>query len=250
MPIDGETNLGKNKHDVYYLDHSTYYEVELTAMANFGVGNICGKLHTYSQCYTKAPVARTLDVENIGKDGATILCRFFYVPIGGNCYIKIESEDDHKVVSCTTSDMIQHVRVTGLKPCTDYKYTAYIEYKGETWLGGEKNFTTLPPEVDGTWNVTQGDGDSYTITFDKGECSWSKDMIEPGGYGIRKDGTINFTVEINYGINTMWWDIAYFSGKLDNMYNPQHITGTVFYGWSSQYSERIYVDTTFEAYRQ
>lgn len=197
---------------------------------------------------TKTPSAVTDDVFYIGENSAEVLCKFYNIDSRMKCGVQLDDKIDYYGF---TQEGDQSIYMTDLKALTNYKCKAFVEYNNKRWYGQDRYFSTLPPNIDGVWNVTEGDGESYTVTFQNGECSWSKPMQFAGGYNISSDGTISFGVCIYY-IPEQWntYDNANFTGVVDNLENPNIISGEVVYihgNWIGAYGE--YKKTTFTATR-
>lgn len=240
---------GQNNIKLSGLEPSKQYLARMSACGD-GILGMFGQLHTSKYFTTQTPSAIT-GASDPQRESVNIKCQFKYLPEGAICGIRYNSEYGHNTVSCKSIESEQTITISDLIPITTYTYSTYIEYKGQYWNGQEKSFTTLPPNINGTWTVTEGDGESYTVTFQNGECSWSKEMASPGGYNISTDGKISFSICKQY-VPEQWnmYDNANFDGVLDNKKSPSVITGNVLYihgNWIGAYGE--YKKTTFTATR-
>ncbi len=154
------------------------------------------------------------------------------------------------------------VNVSGLEPSTKYYYRAYLRIDPKKYpnsplvikydngnreeegydpkrptltYGDIESFTTSPPDISGTWTCTETHYDrlgnpvyeTYTITLeDDGTVSLSNnDNVLSSSYGISSSGKVTVrimdlaTQTVNSGMDWI--------GQVDDMSNPQKITGTV-----------------------
>lgn len=252
---NGENQIALNK-----LYASESYQLGISLRAE-GVLGIFGQLTIDSKFSTGIPVCNTGKVTNITNESATINFSFSNIDEGVDTYICFQQVGGQTAtIPAKKIEDMQSENFVDLKPLTSYTYYAYalcptfssfgVGMPGE-FIGEKKTFTTGAPNIDGVWSVTEGDGSSYTITFQNGECSWSKPMKFPNGYNIGVDGSITFGVCIDY-VPEQWnmYDNANFTGVLNNKHNPTAITGEVVYihgNWIGAYGE--YKKTTFTATR-
>lgn len=180
------------------------------------------------------PTVKTHGYENNGPQLTTIYGFCYYDagsypsdPKVGFAYSKDGLNWTHVLSTNLSVDGSFSAQLDEIDCITNYRYKAYVERNGIKHYGDEKNFTSAPPFVDGTWQVEQGDGDSYTVTFLEGKCSWSKPMDMPGSYGFGLSGnTFNFSVwKVRDPHNWGSYDIVHFSGVVDDINNPSVITG-------------------------
>lgn len=152
------------------------------------------------------------------------------------------------ISSALNTDGSFFVNLQDIDCMTYYHYKAYIEINGIKRFGAEKVFYSDPPFVDGVWQVEQGDGDSFTVTFENGVCTWSKTMEKPGSYGFGSNREFGFSVFeswwLGFGTN---WVVYHFSGTLNDINHPTSISGNVVRNQGNEFADHNTLNTSFTA---
>lgn len=137
--------------------------------------------------------------QNITDKSADLECTYSNVPEGAICGVKVvnTSTKQEIKVSNGTTDGTRTAKVTGLSPNTDYAYTGYVTYKGvdyPSWNGG--GFTTLPPDISGTWNCTE----EWYYAWDK---NYEHPQYKTYSIVLNEDGTITKDGKSDY-VSSAW----------------------------------------------
>lgn len=176
--------------------------------------------------------------QNVTDKSADLECTYSNIPEGAVCGVKVvnTTTKEEMKISNGTTEGTRIANVAGLKPNTDYAYTGYVTYKGvdyPSWNGG--GFTTLPPDISGTWtckethyrfsNINFPYYTTYTVTLNKDgsvSCSDTSGIIS-SSWTFKSNGEVEFefmdlaTQTANSG--KKW------KGNIDDMNNPRKITG-------------------------
>ena len=176
--------------------------------------------------------------QNVTDKSADLECTYSNIPEGAICGVKVvnTTTKEEMKISNGTTEGTRITKVAGLKPNTDYAYTGYVTYKGvdyPSWNGG--GFTTLPPDISGTWtckethykfsNINFPYYTTYTVTLNEDgsvSCSDTSGIIS-SSWTFKSNGEVEFeimdlaTQTANSG--KKW------KGNIDDMDNPQKITG-------------------------
>ena len=185
-------------------------------------------------CYKVNPVAVTGDVVRVTENTAIVKCS--YMNAGGHeCGVIVSCGDEMVKVVSNGSDGEREINISGLSPATTYNYWAYVDIDGTPKNGEIKSFTTELPDISGAWACTETHNDqsgnpiyeTYTITLeDDGTVSLSNnDNVLSSSYGISSSGEVTVRVmdlatqTVNSGMDWI--------GQVDDISNPQKITGTV-----------------------
>lgn len=122
------------------------------------------------------------------------------------------------------------VTLNNLNCLTSYRYQAYVEHDGVKHYGEVKYFSTLPPDMDGTWQCEEGDGTSYTVTIQGTQCTWSGEMAEPGSLTWHSRGNLEISILMSWRPESMGgYSTINFEGSVDDKNHPNTITGEVEY---------------------
>lgn len=198
---------------------------------------------------TKAPGTITGEVVKLTEESASVKVSFSDVPSGARCGVKyLETGDlnnNYKYVWGEAKNGEQEINITGLEPIMDYTYCAIIEYDNKNNMGEGKYFTTLPPDLSGTWKCEEKTTDSfgnekiesYNITLTKGGgVSTTKNDISvlQGSWSVTRLGVkgrvviniIDFITPTGSYYHGYEW-----GGVLNDLKNPTSITGSVA-GWN------------------
>lgn len=178
------------------------------------------------------------DLKDVTEKSAKIECTYGNVPEGAVCGVKVTNVATKEELRLPNGDTdgTRVVEASDLKPCTEYTYVGYVTYKGVDYTSGDEGrFTTLPPDISGEWickekhykfgNINLPYYTTYTVELHKDGTMTCSDIS--GGisssWSLQSDGTIAFEiVDIatqTSGSGKKW------KGKVDNMYNPQKMTG-------------------------
>lgn len=147
------------------------------------LGKISGPFIRYGKDYTFStppPSVTTGDLISASENSATVGVEFDNIPDGASCGVEIDGT--RKI---TTSADSKSVTITGLDVATEYSYRAYVDYNGETFYGTSSSFTTMYPDVTGTWVCTEKHYRSFSneeyyesysvVLYPDGSASWHKE---------------------------------------------------------------------------
>jgi len=214
----------------------------------------------YTELYTPFPNIETRGYENNGPQSTTLYGHCIYdwdsyfkdnvEPKVGFAY----SEDGNSwsyVASSLGFDGNFSATLQDIDCLTNYYYKAYVETDGVKVFGDIAAFESAPPSIDGAWQVSQGDGESFTVHFSNGVCTWSKTMEKNGSYNFVPNAGIEFGVFeswwLGFGTN---WVVYNFSGTLNNKNHPTSISGNVVRNEGNEFSSHDTYKTTFTAVKQ
>lgn len=163
-----------------------------------------------------------------------------------NVFLEYSDENGttHKETLSTSSSEIV---LSNLEPATSYTVIARVEFQGGKWESNSISFTTKAPSIVGTWNVVetystrpfpgaewQTKTREYSLTLNEdGSVQVSGMDYEyiGGGWGYG-GGNFSATCHIIATQTQNSWDRFY--GKVDDIKNPQKITGTRYRGNMNQ----------------
>lgn len=190
-------------------------------------------------------------VENsITENSATIKCSFSHIGKGVTCGVEIDSEDfEVKLVNANNSNGEQTIQLTGLEPGTQYKCYAYVKYNGQMYSSREcVSFATKVPSIVGTWNVVETYSSrpfpgaewetktrEYSLSLNENgsiQILGSDTEYISGSWSYTSSGSFNATGHIIATQTQNTWDR--FNGTVDDVKNPQKITGTRYRGNMNQ----------------
>lgn len=195
----------------------------------------------------------SIDYDNVTTNSAVVTCKFTGIGTGVECGIIVESEDGQtQTIAANNTEEEQDITISGLEAGT--KYTCYgfvkLTHANGTYYHQEPNglsFTTKVPGISGTWNVVetystrpfpgaewQTKTREYSLTLNEdGSVQISGMGYEyiggSWGYG---GGNFSATCHIIATQTQNSWDR--FEGKVDDVKNPQKITGTRYRGNMNQ----------------
>lgn len=200
---------------------------------------------------TLTPSCSIIEVkeESITQNSATIKCSFSNICNGVECGLEVESEDfGVNLHTVNSSNGEQEIQLSGLEPGTQYKCYAYVKYNGQMHINRDcVVFITKVPSIEGTWNVVE----TYSTRPFPG-AEWETKTREYTLY-LNSDGSVNVEgLGYDY-IGGSWgygngrfgatchviatqtqnsWDR--YEGVVDDIKNPQKITGTRYVGNMNQ----------------
>lgn len=176
--------------------------------------------------------------KDVTDKSAKIECTYSNIPDGAICGVKITNvatKENIKVSNGSTAGT-RTVTISALNPNTEYAYMGYVTYKGvdyPSWNGG--GFTTLPPDISGTWtckethyrfnNINFPYYTTYTVTLNEDgtvSCSDTSGIVS-SSWTFKSNGEVEFefmdlaTQTANSG--KKW------KGNIDDMDNPRKIKG-------------------------
>lgn len=249
--FNGEPNKDQQTVKVSGLTPMTDYSVESRIMYK----NIPYWSNTKVSFKTTGPSGGvvSIDYENVTTNSALVTCKFTGVGAGVECGIIVEGEDGQtQTIAANNTEEEQDITISGLEPGT--KYTCYgfvkLTHSNGTYYHQESNglsFTTKIPGISGTWNVvetystrpfpgaewetktreytlhlnTDGSVNVEGLGYDYIGGSW--------GYG---NGRFGATCQVIATQTQNSWDR--YEGVVDNIKNPQKITGTRYVGNMNQ----------------
>jgi len=188
--------------------------------------------------------ATTGDCIDRTESSAIVNCSFSKLPKGAVCGVQYSSDGENYVFqTCANNENVQSITLSGLEPMTSYTYYACVQFAGEPYSGEPMSFTTLPPDISGTWNCTQKTWQSwnqtyvettYTITLhEDGTVTHTSSMssLDPisSSWSYSKSGVLSISImdiatqTQNHGIN---WEFQTTTPK-----DPKEFEGSV-YGWN------------------
>ncbi|MBD5459698.1 MAG: fibronectin type III domain-containing protein [Lachnospiraceae bacterium] len=251
MIFNGEPNKDQQTVKVSGLTPLTDYSVESRIMYKdipyWSSSNVCFK--------TTGPSGGviSIDYDNVTTNSAVVTCKFTGVGAGVECGIIVEGEDGQsQTIAANNTEEEQDITISGLEPGT--KYTCYgfvkLTHSNGTYYHQESNglsFTTKIPGISGTWNVvetystrpfpgaewetktreytlhlnTDGSVNVEGLGYDYIGGSW--------GYG---NGRFGATCHVIATQTQNSWDR--YEGVVDDIKNPQKITGTRYVGNMNQ----------------
>ena len=202
--------------------------------------------------YFKKPSATIKSIENVDQTSCSIICEFSDIWPEIDCYCDIEGGGKYYTNLGMSENGTQTYNFHDLRPNTSYKAVAYPKYEGNEEYSQKKQFTTLAPDMTGTWLVTQSDGGSFTVTFSEGQCSWSNYMERPGSYGFSSNShTFSFSVYTTWDPN--YWSsyaIVHFTGEVNDLTNPTSISGSSYKIIGNGFNSHEFEEPDFIAIKQ
>lgn len=133
------------------------------------------------------PKVVTGETSNVQQQTVTVECTFKNIREGAVCGVEYSwAEGTNKQVA-SSQEGTQQISISGLKPNTQYTYTAYVEYNGITYYGEEKTFQTKPVDLTGGWTCTEYVYNS--ITGQTTPKSYSISLYEDGTAQIHNTAT-------------------------------------------------------------
>lgn len=198
--------------------------------------------------YIPSPVAFTGNVSDITDVTATIKCSYFNIPKDAICGVEYIWENGSGQQTTGGDSGEKTISLGGLKPNTEYTCTAYIIYKGLTYKAkNSTTFKTLPADMSGTWscvetyyihsNYSNPQYRTYTINLHKdgkaevnnGENYNSWEAFDGWIWGLSNN---NFSMECTLIARPDQGSGYKITGTVDDIENPQKITGRR-YNWNS-----------------
>lgn len=134
---------------------TTYY---YQAYAINEKGKSLGGEHSFTTLKEPEPIVKTGGVSEITQKSAIISCSYDNIPENGKGGVEITSDGWSYSFLISNNDGEYKMNLTNLLPNTIYKYCAYVETKENTYIGEDKFFTTLPPDLTGWWNFSDAQG--------------------------------------------------------------------------------------------
>ena len=208
--------------------------------------------------FTTPGVTGTIvSVEDVGENTAVVNCQFSNVESWMECGIIVKDEDENtKRITVPSGDGEQSVYVSGLEPGTDYICYVYITFSHSSDVyydqGNGVMFTTKTLGIAGTWKCVEtynyrpypGAGweertRMYYLTLNEdGSVEIFGDNLDyeyiGGNWSYSMDGKLNATGHIIATQTANTWDR--FTGTVDDVKNPQMITGSRYRGNANQVS--------------
>lgn len=182
--------------------------------------------------YTKAPSVTTGEALNITSNSATVKCSYKNVE-GLNCGVIVSGNGKVECIKANSNDGEQEISLTGLKAVTNYSYCAYVIIDGDTIKGTNKEFTTSMPDISGTWSCVEkyyaytgapASYRTYSVTINKdGTVRYSESEAISSSWYLGNDGRVRIAI-VTIATQTFTSGIDW-EGKVDNLDNPQKITG-------------------------
>lgn len=203
---------------------------------------IYGEVYDYPLDYN-IPTATTGDCSNVTINSATISCSYENVPDGATCGVEYAWNEGSHMQTASSSNGIQTITLSGLKPGTTYTYCAYIEANGQTYYGEDKTFTTIAelPDITGVWHCKEyqegsltGEGTfklntDGTVTRSDLRNSGSELGSQTGRWAINANGLVHIYFE--YITNSGASEKSY-SGTINSIVNPTQIEGNATYRYT------------------
>lgn len=196
---------------------------------------------------TKVPSCSTGEIISKTENSAIVECYYANVEDGGfECGVVVSSDNKTRKISTNSSEGKHEISISGLSPATTYSYWAYVEIDGIPINGEVKSFTTLAPSIVGTWNVVETyetrpfpgaewetKTREYSLSLNEdGSISKSDTEYIGGSWSYSSGGSFYATGHIIATQTQNTWDR--FDGKVDDIKNPQKITGTRYRGNMNQ----------------
>lgn len=223
---------------------TTYY---YQAYVHYNGNEYLGTEKTFQ---TLVPKAITGDYSDITDKSAIIECTYTNIPEGSNCGVEYNWYNGSTKQRCGSSSGTRKISLGGLEPLTTYTYCAYVEADGVTYYGEDKTFITDAPDISGTWscvetyyingNYNNPQYRTYTIVLnedDKAEVNNGEDYNRWDAY----DGwswSLNgnkLSMECTLIASQTQYSGYKISGTVDDIKNPQKITGRRFNWNFNQY---------------
>ncbi len=252
MIFNGEPNKNQQTVKVSGLTPMTDYSVESRIMYKdipyWSSSNVCFK--------TTGPSGGviSIDYDNVTTNSAVVTCKFTGMGTGTECGIIVESEDGQsQTITANNTEEEQDITISGLEPGT--KYTCYgfvkLTHSNGTYYHQESNglsFTTKIPSISGTWNVVETYSTrpfpgaewetktrEYTLHLNS-DGSVNVDGLGydyiGGGWSYGSNGRFGATCHVIATQTQNSWDR--YEGVVDDIKNPQKITGTRYVGNMNQ----------------
>ena len=186
---------------------------------------------------TLYPSAHTGEVSNIEAHSAEISCTYYNVPDGATCGVEYTWDGGTgRQTAQSSKDGEKFIRMSSLKPNTEYSCRAYVEFEGTPiYAENTTTFTTKLPDISGEWNCTETHYDrtgnptykTYTITLEKegGVKLSDNNNIISSFYSLSETGEVSISItDIATQTTNSGMD---WSGQVDDINDPQKITGSV-----------------------
>lgn len=200
---------------------------------------------------TEMPSCSTGETINRTENSAIVEC--YYTSVDNKiseCGVMISDDNETRKIPTSNTNGKQEISISGLSPATTYNYWAYVEVDGIPVNGEVKSFTTLTPSIVGTWSVVetyetrpspgaewQTKTREYTLSLNEDGTMLvsglnSTDYIDNAGWSYGTNGSFNATGYLIATQTQYVWDK--FTGSVDDVKNPQKITGVRYRGNMNQ----------------
>lgn len=177
---------------------------------------------------TQFPSAHTGEASNIEDDYAEITCSYHNVPEGATCGVEYTWDGGTaRQTAQRGGDGEKTIRLTSLKPNTEYTCTAYVEIDGiPTYAENSTGFKTPPEEIEeadltGWWTFNDAQGTD-------------------GGRVHRVEFYANGTTNAFYGVNRLYWNV---DGRNINIRWPSGGGSSVWWEYRGTFNEEFTVAT-------
>lgn len=196
----------------------------------------------------------SIDSDNVTTNSAVVTCKFTGIGTGVECGIIVESEDGQtQTIAANNTEEEQDITISGLEAGTRYTCYGFVKltHSNGTYYHQEPNglsFTTKIPGISGTWNVVetystrpfpgaewQTKTREYSLSLNEDgsiQISGSDTEYIGGSWSYTSSGSFNATGHIIATQTQNTWDR--FKGTVDDIKNPQKITGTRYRGNMNQ----------------
>ena len=195
----------------------------------------------------------SIDYDNITTNSAIVTCKFTGMGIGTECGIIVESEENtFQTISANNTNEEQDVLISGLEAGTKYTCYGYVRYShpNGTYYHQESSglsFTTKIPGISGIWNVVEtystrpfpgAEWETKTREYTLHLNSDGSVKVEGLGYDYiggnwgYGNGHFGATCHVIATQTQNTWDR--YEGVVDDIKNPQKITGTRYVGNMNQ----------------
>lgn len=188
---------------------------------------------------TKGPSGAVISVNNVTDKSAVARCQFSGVESGVEYGVICKSSNQSLTFPASGKEGEQSVTMSGLTPATSYQCYAYV--KTSNHYQEQENgvsFTTNPPDISGTWSCKETHYDragnpyytTYSLTLKE---DGTVTMTNSDGSNHNIDGNSLWSFSSTGNVSIYMMDLVMdsylhwqkWTGKVDDVKNPQKITG-------------------------